>query len=90
MIVFGGFIFNIGNIAGCGLGLQVLFGIDLFWGAMLSAIVAILIFSIQQAGQAVDAFAKILGLLMIALVAYIAYIAQPPVFHIYYYVSNFV
>jgi Mn2+/Fe2+ NRAMP family transporter len=80
LIVFGGFIFNIGNIAGCGLGFQVLFGIDTTSGAILSAIISIFIFSIKQAGDAMDTFAKALGLLMIALVAYIAYIAQPPIF----------
>src|ERR1700712_2675275 len=33
LIVIGGIAFNIGNIAGCGLGLQVLFGWDVKMGA---------------------------------------------------------
>lgn len=36
MIAFGGLVFNIGNIAGCGLGLNVLTGIDAKTGAVIS------------------------------------------------------
>ena len=44
LIVIGGLAFNIGNIGGCGLGLQVLTGLDLTYGSILSCIVALLIF----------------------------------------------
>ena len=39
--VFGGIVFNIGNIAGCSLGLEALFGLDVRVGGVISAVVAI-------------------------------------------------
>ncbi|MFX5233395.1 hypothetical protein ABTC74_19810, partial [Acinetobacter baumannii] len=44
LIVFGGFAFNIGNIAGCGLGMNVLFGISYEQGAFISGILALALF----------------------------------------------
>ena len=43
-IVIGGFAFNIGNIAGCGLALNLLTGISFAKGAILSGVIAIVIF----------------------------------------------
>ena len=56
LIVIGGLAFNIGNIGGCGLGLQVLTGLDLTYGSILSCIVALLIFWNKEAGKAIDSF----------------------------------
>ena len=78
LIIAGGLVFNIGNIAGCGLGLNVLFGIDVVTGAMISAAISILIFLVKDAGRAMDGFAKILGFLMIGLTAYVAITSHPP------------
>lgn len=44
LIAFGGLAFNIGNIAGAGLGLNAMFGLDVKWGAAITAIFSILIF----------------------------------------------
>ena len=44
LIVLGGFAFNIGNIGGSGLGLQVMTGLDPTYGSILSCIVALIIF----------------------------------------------
>ena len=44
MVAFGGLAFNIGNIAGCGLGLEVLTGLDNRWGAIISCVIALFIF----------------------------------------------
>jgi Mn2+/Fe2+ NRAMP family transporter len=79
LIVIGGIAFNIGNIAGCGLGLQVLFGVDVKTGALISCAIALLIFSIKEAGIAMDQFAKFLGLIMIGLTVYVAFQSHPPV-----------
>ena len=38
LIAFGGLAFNIGNIAGAGLGLNAMFGLDVKWGATITAI----------------------------------------------------
>jgi Mn2+/Fe2+ NRAMP family transporter len=70
--------FNIGNIAGAGLGLNVLFGVTVAQGAMMSAIFAIGIFIYKEAGKAMDVFAKTLGGLKILLALFIAYISKPP------------
>ena len=78
LIITGGMVFNIGNIAGCGLGLNVLFGIDIITGALISAAIAIVIFLIKDAGIAMDWFAKILGFIMIGLTLYVAIISHPP------------
>ena len=78
LILFGGFVFNIGNIAGAGLGFQVLFGWSVQTGAVVSCLVAVLIFLSQELGKALDTFAKVLGLVMIALTLYVAFQADPP------------
>ncbi len=78
LIVFGGLAFNIGNIAGCGLGMNVLFGISTETGALISALFAIIIFLIKEFGKALDWFAKILGLVMIALIIYVVIKSEPP------------
>ncbi len=78
LIITGGMVFNIGNIAGCGLGLNVLFGIDTITGALISTAIAIVIFLVKDAGIAMDWFAKILGFIMIGLTLYVAIISHPP------------
>jgi len=78
LITFGGLVFNIGNIAGCGLGLNVLFGLPVAYGAIISAVVAILIFSVKEAGKTMDLFVKILGVVMLGLICYVVYASHPP------------
>ena len=79
LIVLGGLAFNIGNIAGAGLGTNVLFGISPELGAILSGILAIGIFIVKEAGKAMDKFSQILGFAMIALTVYVMFTAAPPV-----------
>ncbi len=78
LIAFGGLVFNIGNIAGTGLGLNVLTGIDVKAGAVISCLIALGIFWSKQAGSLIDVFVKVLGILMIGLTLYIAFISHPP------------
>ena len=78
LIISGGLVFNIGNIAGCGLGLNVLLGVDVVTGSLISAAIAILIFLVKDAGRAMDWFAKVLGFLMIGLTLYVAVTSHPP------------
>ncbi len=78
LIVFGGLVFNIGNIAGCGLGVNVLFGIKTEYGAIISCIIALGIFWYKEAGKLIDGFAKWLGIIMILLTVYIAISSHPP------------
>lgn len=79
LIAFGGLVFNIGNIAGCGLGLQVLTGLKPVYGAMISCVVALGIFWYREAGKMIDTIVKFLGILMIALTIYVAFSSNPPV-----------
>lgn len=78
LIALGGLAFNIGNVAGAGLGLNVLTGLDVKIGAIISALIGIGIFLFKEAGRALDWFAKILGFVMIALILYVVYTAHPP------------
>jgi Mn2+/Fe2+ NRAMP family transporter len=79
LVVLGGFAFNIGNIAGCGLALNILTGISFAKGALLSGIIAILIFWIDEIGKVLDQLTKILGILKISLTLLIVYAAHPPI-----------
>lgn len=79
LVVFGGLVFNIGNIAGAGLGLNALLGLDPKWGGLISAGIAIYIFSSRRAGVAIDRMMVVLGLVMIALTLYVAFVSHPPV-----------
>lgn len=78
LVFLGGMAFNIGNIAGAGLGLNVLLGVSVGQGAMMSAIMAIGIFIYKEAGKVMDVFAKTMGGLKILLALFIAYISKPP------------
>ena len=79
LIGFGGLVFNIGNIAGCGLGLHALTGLDTRWGAVISCVIALAIFWQKEAGRLMDHFVKLLGILMILFTLIVAIQSQPPV-----------
>ncbi|WP_207513007.1 NRAMP family divalent metal transporter [Longitalea luteola] len=83
LIVTGGLVFNIGNVAGAGLGVNVVYPFDTdidhpVYGAAISAALALIIFWVKEAGVAMDWFARILGFIMIALTLYVAISSQPP------------
>ncbi|TMQ91993.1 divalent metal cation transporter [Actinomadura soli] len=76
--VFGGLVFNIGNVAGTALGLNALLGLDVKIGGALSALVAIGIFLSRRAGVAMDRIVVLLGAVMILLTLYVAFVSEPP------------
>jgi Mn2+/Fe2+ NRAMP family transporter len=78
LILLGGIAFNIGNIGGCGLGLEVLTGLPNVYGALISCGIALFIFWMKEAGSIMDAFTKILGIIMVLLTLYVAISSQPP------------
>jgi Mn2+/Fe2+ NRAMP family transporter len=78
-VVLGGFVFNVGNVAGSGLGLDALLGVPPKWGGAVSAAVAIGVFLSRRAGVAMDRIVILLGLLMIGMTGYVAVVSQPPV-----------
>ena len=79
LVVIGGLAFNIGNIAGGGLGLNALLGIDPKLGGVLTGVLAIIIFLIKKAGRVMDIVLVVLGLGMIVMTLIVAFVAQPPI-----------
>jgi len=79
LICFGGLAFNIGNISGAGLGLNILFPVSVETGSIISAVIAIIIFLSKDIGKAMDLFVKLLGIIMLGLMLYVVFFAQPPV-----------
>jgi Mn2+/Fe2+ NRAMP family transporter len=78
LIVLGGLAFNIGNVAGAGLGVSVVFGTSVEVGAVVSALAAVGLFLSKEAARTMDRFVLALGVLMIGLTLYVAVTAQPP------------
>ena len=78
VVMLGGLVFNIGNIAGCGLGINVLTGLDPFYGAIISCVIALAIFWMKEVGKMMDNFTKILGVAMLLLSLYVAIRSHPP------------
>ncbi len=79
LLLIGGFVFNVGNVAGAGLGFDAMLGLDPTIGGILSALIAIGIFLSKKAGVAMDRVVLVLGALMIVLTTYIAITSGPPV-----------
>lgn len=79
LIAFGGLVFNIGNISGTGLGINVLTGLDVKSSSIISGIVALAVFWMGDAGRFMDMFVKVLGILMIALTFYVVFSSNPPI-----------
>lgn len=78
LVAAGGLVFNIGNIAGTGLGINAALDVPIEYGAVISAVLAIGLFLYKEAGKAMDLFVKILGVVMLVLIAYVVYASQPP------------
>ena len=78
LVFMGGIVFNIGNIAGTGLGTNAMMGVDPKIGGAVSAVLAIMIFLSKRAGVALDRIVVILGALMILMTLYVAVVSAPP------------
>ena len=78
LVLVGGLVFMLGNIAGAGLGLNALTGLDPKWGGALSALLAIAIFSSHRAGIAMDRIMMVLGILKVCLILFAAFATHPP------------
>lgn len=81
LIVMGGLAFNIGNVGGAGLGVNLISNgsITPEMGAIISGVIALGVFLVKEAGKAMDKLAQLLGFVMIALTIYVTFKAQPPV-----------
>ncbi|VEH09037.1 NRAMP family divalent metal transporter [Corynebacterium kutscheri] len=78
-IAIGGLVFNIGNIAGGGLGLDALMGLNTTLGGVITAGIAITIFLFKRLGTGLDKILVVLGLAMMLLTVYVAIVSKPPV-----------
>ncbi len=79
LLLVGGFVFNVGNVAGAGLGFDAMLGLDPTVGGALSGLIAIALFLYKRAGVAIDRAVLVLGAVMIVLTTYIAITSGPPV-----------
>ena len=79
LIVIGGLAFNTGNLAGAGLGLNVITGIPTETGAIISGAIALFIFVNKNSLKWMDLFAKGLGIVMIVLTCYVVFASNPPI-----------
>jgi len=78
LLLAGGLVFNVGNVAGAGLGTDAMLGLSPKIGGALSAAIAIGVFLSKRAGMAIDRIVVVLGGVMIALTTYIAITSDPP------------
>ena len=80
MVALGGLAFNIGNIGGAGMGMNVLFpSVSPIVGAAISAVIAITIFLLKDAGKVMDRFTIVMGATLIAMTFYVMLSTAPPV-----------
>jgi Mn2+/Fe2+ NRAMP family transporter len=78
LVILGGFAFNIGNVAGCGLGVNVLTGLSFEQGAVISCAIALVLFWIRETGKMLDILTPFLGTIKILLTLIIAISVHPP------------
>lgn len=79
LVALGGLAFNIGNMGGAALGLNVLTGLDIKVCVLISGVAGLGIFLNKDAGPMIDKVTKGLGLMMIVIVGYMAFVTKPPV-----------
>lgn len=79
LVIVGGLFFNIGNIAGAGLGLNALVNADPKTGGTIAALVAIGIFLSKRAGIAMDRVVLAAGIVKLVLILYATGASAPPV-----------
>lgn len=78
LVALGGLFFNIGNVAGAGLGLNVLFGIPVAAGAIISAVIAIVILIVRNALKVVDWTVQALAVIAVLVLVYMLCVAKIP------------
>ncbi len=79
LVGLGGLAFNIGNVGGAALGLNVMFNIDVTFATVVCGILGIVIFLFKDSGPIIDKFTRILAIVVIVIVGYVAVINKPPV-----------
>ncbi|MFP7287055.1 NRAMP family divalent metal transporter [Shouchella clausii] len=78
LILFGGFAFNIANIGGAALGLNVLFNLPLSVGGLIAAALTIGLFLVKRFGPIMDRVMQICGVVMLVMVGFVMVRTSPP------------
>ncbi|WP_057743714.1 NRAMP family divalent metal transporter [Liquorilactobacillus capillatus] len=78
LVAIGGLFFNIGNVGGAGLGLNVLFGISPENGAVIAAALALIIFIVKNALVVMDRTVQVLAFVKVAILVYIIFVMSVP------------
>lgn len=78
LILFGGFAFNIANIGGAALGLNVLFNLPLSVGSLIAAALTIGLFLVKRFGPIMDRVMQICGVVMLVMVGFVMVRTSPP------------
>ncbi|CAM3735929.1 NRAMP family divalent metal transporter [Vibrio aquimaris] len=79
-VALGGLAFNIGNLGGAGMGMNVLFpNITPVAGAAISAVIAISLFLLKDASKEMDRFTIVMGASLMVMTLYVLLSTSPPV-----------
>jgi Mn2+/Fe2+ NRAMP family transporter len=75
-VAFGGLVFNIGNFAGAGMGINAMFDIPNEWGIIITAVIVCYLFYAKNSHQNLDYVIRILGILMLVLISIMLFKAK--------------
>lgn len=75
-VASGGLIFNIGNFAGAGMGMNAMFDISNEWGILLTALIVFYLFYAENSLKKLDYVVRILGILMLVLITIMIFTAK--------------
>ena len=76
IVALGGFVFNIGNVSGAGLGTEAAFGFSTKIGALISSLFVLLIFNSKKSLQLLDYVVKVLGIIMLILIISMVFLVK--------------
>ncbi|MCA0362911.1 MAG: divalent metal cation transporter [Bacteroidetes bacterium] len=72
LVILGGLVFNIGNVAGTGLAMETIFGINPQNGALISGFIVLVVFFVPDSQKLLDWFVKTLAIIMLIFVFLLA------------------
>ena len=75
-VAFGGLVFNIGNFAGAGMGINAIFDIPNEWGILITALIVFYLFFSENSLKKLDYVVKFLGILMLGLITVMIFMAK--------------
>jgi len=75
-VAFGGLVFNIGNFAGAGMGINAMFEVPNEWGILITALIVFYLFFSENSLKKLDYVVKFLGILMLVLITVMIFMAK--------------